>query len=151
MRQLWGPPRARGPLGGVWETARHTDRHLGRGWGSSEGGGNSSELECVCVLSHFICVQLFSTPWTVARQAPLSMELSRQESWSGVPGPPPGDLPNPGIEHTSLTSPALVVGFFTTRASREAGGWDNSPSLGIGRDLRAQGLALASNPGSPAK
>ena len=68
-----------------------------------------------------------------------------------MPGPPPGDLPNPGIERTSLTSPALVVGFFTTRATWEAGDWDSSPSLGIGRDLSPRVLAPASNPGSPAK
>ena len=49
-------------------------------------------------------VQLFATPWTVTRQAPLSMGLSRQEYWSGLPCPSPGDLPNPGIE---LRSPAL--------------------------------------------
>ena len=47
--------------------------------GELRGGGNSSELAYVCVLSHFTFVQLFSTPWTVARQAPLSMGLSRQE------------------------------------------------------------------------
>ena len=41
---------------------------------------------------------LFVTPWTVARQAPLSMEFSRQEYWSGLPFPSPGDLPDPGIE-----------------------------------------------------
>ena len=41
------------------------------------------------------CVHLFGTPWTVARQASLSMEFSRQEYWSGLPCPPPGDLPNP--------------------------------------------------------
>ena len=52
-------------------------------------------------LSH---VRLFATPWTVAYQAPQSMEFSRQEYWSGLPFPFPGDLPNPGIE---LTSPAL--------------------------------------------
>ena len=52
-------------------------------------------------LSH---VQLFVTLWTVAPQAPLSMGFSRQESWSGLPFPPPGDLPNPGIEPVS---PAL--------------------------------------------
>ena len=46
-------------------------------------------------LSH---VRLFATPWTVARQAPLSMGFSRQEYWSGLPCPPPGDLPYPGIE-----------------------------------------------------
>ena len=46
------------------------------------------------------------TPWTVARQAPLSMEFSRKESWNGLPGPPPGDLPDPGIKPRS---PALQV------------------------------------------
>ena len=43
-------------------------------------------------------VQLFATPWTVAYQASLSMEFSRQEYWRGLPFPSPGDLPNPGIE-----------------------------------------------------
>ena len=43
-------------------------------------------------------VQLFATPWTVAHQAPQSMDFSRQEYWSGLPFPSPGDLPNPGIE-----------------------------------------------------
>ena len=66
-----------------------------------------------CVLSRFSCVRLFSTPWTVACQAPLSMGFSRQEYWSGLPCPPPGDLPNPGIELTSLASPALAGGFIT--------------------------------------
>ena len=46
--------------------------------------------------------------------APLSMESSRQQYWSGLPFPTPGDLPNPGIEPTSLMSPALAGGFFTT-------------------------------------
>ena len=53
-------------------------------------------------------------PWTVARQAPLSVEFSRQEYWSGLPFPPPGDLPNPGIEPASLVSPALAGKLFTT-------------------------------------
>ena len=60
------------------------------------------------------------TSWTVARQAPLSVGFSRQEYWRGLPCPPPGDLPNPGIKPESLTSPALAVGFFTTRAIWEA-------------------------------
>ena len=47
-------------------------------------------------------VRLFATPWTVAYQAPLSMGFSRQEYWSGLPFPSPGDLPNPGIEPGSL-------------------------------------------------
>ena len=65
-------------------------------------------------LSCFSRVWLFATLWTVARRAPLSMGLSRQEYWSGLPCPPPGDLPDPGIQLLSLLSPALVGGFFTT-------------------------------------
>ena len=64
-----------------------------------------------CVCAH---IQLFATSWTVAHQAPLSMGPSRQEYRSGLPFPPPRDLPNPGIEPTSLASPALAGGFFTT-------------------------------------
>ena len=65
----------------------------------------------------FQLVQFFATLWTVALQAPLSMGFPRQEYRSGLPFPPPGDLPNPGIEPTSLTSPALAGGFFTTSAT----------------------------------
>ena len=57
---------------------------------------------------------------TVARQATLSMGLSRQEYWSGLPCPPPGGLPHPGIKPASLTSPALAGRFFTTSATWEA-------------------------------
>ena len=57
-----------------------------------------------CVLSHG---RLFGIPWAVALQASLSMEF-------GLPFPAPGDLPNPGMESTSLASPALAGGFFTT-------------------------------------
>ena len=56
--------------------------------------------------------QLFATPWTVACQAPLSTGFLRQEYWSSLLFPSPGDLPNPGIEPMSLTSPALAGGFF---------------------------------------
>ena len=66
-----------------------------------------------CVPSPFSHVRLFVTPWTVARQAPLSVGFSRQEYWSGLTYPPPEGLPNHGIEHTSLASPALIGGFFT--------------------------------------
>ena len=52
-------------------------------------------------------------PWAVARQAPLSMEFSGQEYWSGLPFPSPGDLPNPEIEPESLVSPALAVDLFS--------------------------------------
>ena len=56
-----------------------------------------------CMLSHFSHIRLFATLWTVMHQAPLSMEFSRQEYWSGLPCSPPGDLPNPGIEPASPT------------------------------------------------
>ena len=59
------------------------------------------------LLSHFSPVCLSVTPWTVARHAPLSMEFSRQEYWSGLPYLPPGDLPKPGIEILRPVSPAL--------------------------------------------
>ena len=61
-----------------------------------------------------VCVWLFATPWTVGRQAPLSMGFSRQEYGSWLPFPFPGDPPNLGTEHTSLASPALAGRFFTT-------------------------------------
>ena len=60
------------------------------------------------------------TPWTVAHQAPLSMEFSSQEYWSGLPCPPPGDLPHAGIEPASLMSPALAGRFFTPNVTWEA-------------------------------
>ena len=59
------------------------------------------------MLSHFNCVHPFGTLWTVAREAPLSLGFSRQEYWSGLPCPPPEDLPDPGIEPTSSVAPAL--------------------------------------------
>ena len=65
----------------------------------------------VCILSH---VWLFAILWTVACQAPLPMGFSKQEYWSRLPFPPPGDLPDPGIKPTSPASPALAGGFFTT-------------------------------------
>ena len=72
---------------------------------------------CVCVLSPLSHVWCFLTLWTIARQALLSMGFSRQEYWSGLPCPPPGDLPDLGIEPLSLTSPALAGRFFTTSAT----------------------------------
>ena len=60
-----------------------------------------------CVLSRFSCVRLFGIPRTVARQAPLSIRFSRQEYRSGLPCPPPGALPHPGIEPVAPSSPAL--------------------------------------------
>ena len=73
-----------------------------------------------CVLSHFSCVWLCVILWTVAHQSPLSMGFSRQEHWSGLPCPPPGGLPDPGVQPASLLSAALAGGLFTTSATWEA-------------------------------
>ena len=75
------------------------------------------ELPCMRILNHFS--HDFATLWTIAHQVPLSMRFPRQEYWSALPCPPPGDLPNPGIKPTSLYS-ALAGGFFTTSATCEA-------------------------------
>ena len=64
---------------------------------------------CECMLSRFSYVRLFAILWTVAHQVPLSMGFSRQEYWSGLPCPPPGDLPHPGIFPMSPASLALQV------------------------------------------
>ena len=76
--------------------------------------GATSLPPCWCVLSRFSCVRFCATPWTAACQAPLSMGFSRQEYWSGLPCPSPGDLPDPGIKPMSLTSPAVASGFVRT-------------------------------------
>jgi len=68
----------------------------------------------------------FATLWTVTHQAPLSMEFSKQGYWSGLPCPSPGDLPDPGIEPTSLLSPTLTGRFFTTSATWEAPPWEGN-------------------------
>ena len=80
----------------------------------SEEHGYKRAMCITNVPSGFSHVQLFATPWTVALQPPLSMEFSRQEYWSGLPCPPPGDLPDPGIKNTCLMSPPLPGGFLTT-------------------------------------
>ena len=75
-------------------------------------------LACVCAKSlnrGWFCAML----WAAACQAPLSMGFSRQEYWSGLPCPTPGDLPDPGIEPESLTYPALAGRFFTTGTTWE--------------------------------
>ena len=76
-----------------------------------------SKCVCACVFSR---IQLFVTPWTVAQQAHLSMGFPRQEYWSGLPFPPPGDLPHPGMEFMPPVSPTLAGEFFTSWAIREA-------------------------------
>ena len=66
---------------------------------------------CECMLNG---VQLFETPWTIACQTPLSMDVFRQEYWSRLPFSSPRDLPDPEIELMSLASPALAGRFFTS-------------------------------------
>ena len=78
-----------------------------RGSFYSEGRSQARVDECMCILS---CVRLFVTPWTVARQAPLSKAFPKQEYWSGLSFPSPGDLPDPGIKPMP---PALAGGFLT--------------------------------------
>ena len=82
---------------------------------------------CVCIYA-YVCIYVYggglvtklcptlAISWTVACQAPLSVGFSRQEYWSGLPFPSPGDLPDPGIEPVS---PALAGGFFTTEPSEK--------------------------------
>ena len=73
----------------------------------------------VCVLSHFSHIQLFATMRIVACHAPLSMGFPREENWSGLPCPLPGDLPDTGIKLTSPMSPAGTGGFFSTSTTWE--------------------------------
>ena len=79
-----------------------------RDFWKKQGLGESNSL-FLCMLSHFSCVQLLQP-----------LEFSRQEYWSGLPHPPPGDLSDPWIEPTSLMSPVLAGGFFTTSTTQEA-------------------------------
>ena len=75
---------------------------------------------CCAVISHFSHVWFFTTLRTIAHQPPLSMGFSRQAYWSGLPCPPPGDLPDPEIEPAFLMFPALAGGFFTTITTWQA-------------------------------
>ena len=76
---------------------------------------SEGELKCLLMKVKLLSrVRLLAAPWTAAYQAPPPMGLSRQEYWSGLPCPPPGDLPDPGTEPASLTAPALAGRFFTS-------------------------------------
>ena len=96
-------------------------------------------LCCAESLSH---VQLFATPWTVAHQAPLSLEFSRQEYWSGLPCPAPGDLPNPGVEPRSLAC-QWILSCLSHQGSPRILEWVSYP---FSRELPDPGI----KPGSPA-
>ena len=73
----------------------------------------------VCVLSHSVVSNYFATTRTVAQEAPMSMVLFRQEYWSDLPFPPPGDLPHPGVEPVFPVAPTLAGGFSTTEPPRK--------------------------------
>ena len=85
-----------------------------------------SQVQCIYVLNRFSWVRLFAIPWTVVGQAPLSMGFSKQEYWSRLPRPPPGDPPDPGIEPVSLMFPVLTRVFCTTNAT-----WKSQAKCGI--------------------
>ena len=88
------------------------------------------------MLSHFSHLQLSAILWAAARQAPLSMGFSRQEFRSGLPCPPPGRLPDPGIEPVFLMSPALTDGLLTASTTWEAL-WD-VPSACLSQHTRVK-------------
>ena len=107
----------------------------------------------LCLLS---CVWLFVTPWMVACQALLSMGFSRQEYWSGLTFPPPGDLPDPGMEPTFLESPAFADGLFTLEPSEKSRNddktkwfpciWETQVSQLAADLFRASALVIAGPP-----
>ena len=102
------------------ETERHFNKQSWNNWILAWKTMCIDHYLTLCVLSHFSSVCLFVTLWAVAWQPPLSMGFSRQEYWSGVSCPPPGDLPHPGTESVSLRSSALAGRFFTTSNTWEA-------------------------------
>ena len=110
------------------------------------GGGRLSQFNKICkhlCLGAQSCPTLCD-PWTVAHQAPLSMEVSRQEYWSGLPCPPPGVVPSPGMEPGSVSW--IPSGCFTIWATKEAHEhWNGQPIPSPG-DLSNPGI----QPGSPA-
>jgi len=111
-----GPAAGQRPqLPGAWPA--------GWAWVGGEGQGSPRIQGSMLAKSLQLCPTLCNSVWTVACQAPPSMRFSRQEYWSGLPCPPPGYLPNPGIEPTSLMSLVLKGGFFTTSATWEAPDW----------------------------
>ena len=90
-------------------------------WVAGCGGWEDQEEGDICMSAQLLsCIRLFAIPWTAVYQVPLSMAFSRQEYWSELPFPTPGDLLNPGIKPMFLACPALASRFFTTRVTWEA-------------------------------
>ena len=88
---------------------------------------------CCLLLSH---AQLFAIPCAITHQAPLSMGFPRQEYWSELPFPPPGNISDSRIKTTSLVSPALAGGFFTTSTTWES--WINMINVKLNAELRLE-------------
>ena len=82
------------------------------------------------MLSSSVIFESFSTPWTIPRQAPLSMGSPRKDYWSGLPFPPPGDLSDPGIEPKSAVAPALAGRLFAAEPP-ESTWWITSKLYGF--------------------
>ena len=115
--------------GGKTSACHVGDMSLIPGSGRYPGEGNGYPLQYSGLENPMDCIvngvtksqtQLGDFHWTVAHQAPRSMGFSRQEYWSGLPCPPSGNLPDPGIKLMSLMSPALADWFFTTSTTWEA-------------------------------
>ena len=111
-----GSAQAQLSQGATWVAFSPSDVNVpGRALAHAQLGVLTGSAPSVRGSSHFCPVQLFgTTPWCVAHQTPLSMGFSRQAHWSGLPFPPPEDLPTPGIEATFPASLGLAGGFFIT-------------------------------------
>ena len=112
-------------------------------------------LEYLAIRSMCMCAKslqsfwIFATLWTITCQASLSMGFSREEYWSGLPCPPPGDLPDPGIKPMSLVSPALAGRLFTTEPLGIPLNQPPPPPLGCQRSLPSHGWRWAQGIQSP--
>ena len=102
------------------------------------------------MLSHFSCVRLFAALWTVTHQALLSIGFFRQECSSGLPCPPPGNLPDPGIKSKSLKSPGLAGRLLTTGATWETHLTDQVLSKSLFKTSQKVYLFQENNKGPPA-
>ena len=127
----WRIPWTEEPRGLQFMGSQRVSRDLahmpGQQWPSAAAGLKQARQVDIVHPGHYSRhkvnhVRFFATPWTGARQAPLSMTFSRRESWNGLPCPPPRDLPNLGIKPVSLLSPALTSEFFTISTTWEARG-----------------------------
>ena len=111
----WLQPWTRGSEAAPWGFSKGP-----KDWAPVATAAGLTHTFCACLLSRFSPAQPCAALWGAARQAPLSTGFSRQEHWSGIPRPPPGDLPDPEIKLASLTSSAWAGRFFPTSATWEA-------------------------------